>query len=128
MLIWEALYRGGSCLPQYNEGGKENKYTDIDRSKLEKFILKDAETGDPKLILNIKEGQKLIYRRRIAQNFKNQITERVHIMGWQQTIGGKAVQSINFLFESTGHIEMTDGFKENHQWFYPVRFLPEEEI
>ena len=30
---WEAIYSDGSSLPQVNEDGTRNKYTDIDRTK-----------------------------------------------------------------------------------------------
>jgi len=128
MLIWNAVGNDGSYLPQYNEDGKENKYTDIDRDTLERFVLTDAQTGKAKLVLNLDSEKKLIFRRRTAKSVDNEIKEVVYILGWQQNIAGHNVQAIAFYFESTGHIEMTDGFTKDHRWFYPVTFLPEEEI
>lgn len=128
MLTWEARYNDGSYLPQYNEDGSENKYIDINRDTLKKFILVNSR-GDVKFVLNLDQGKKLIFRRRIAKNVaSNAVTETVYVIGWQQNVSGIAVQSINFYFESTEYVEITDGFKENHQWYYPVIFLPEEEL
>ena len=128
MLVWNAVSSDGSCFSQYNEDGSENKYIDIDRENLERFVLVDSETGKVKLVLNLDSEKKLIFRRRTAKSLDNEIKEVVYILGWQQDIAGHNVQAIAFYFESTGHIEMTDGFTKDHRWFYPVTFLPEEEI
>lgn len=128
MLTWVAVYNGNNTLPQYNEDGIESKYTDIDRDKLERFVLIDSETEQVKLVLNLDSSKKLIYRRRTAIDMHSEKKEVVHIVGYQERIGRVTRQGIDFIFESTGHIEVTDGFKEDHRWFYPVRFLPEEEI
>ena len=119
MLNWVAVY-DGDTLPQYNADGTENKYVDIDRDRLTKFVLIDNDRV--RFVLNIGVGKKLIYRRRTAISVQSKVKEVVHIVGYQES----GHQSICFLFESSGHIEMTDGFKEDHRWFYPVSFLPEE--
>lgn len=126
MLTWVAVYNGDDILPQYNEDGIENKYGDIDRDRLERFILIDSETKGVKLVLNLDPSKMLIYRRRTAIDIQSKKKEVVYIVGYQERIGDIARQCINFIFESTGHIEVTDGFKENHSWFYPVIFLPYE--
>jgi len=123
MLTWVAVYDGNDTLSQYNEDGSENKYGDIDRERLDRFILLE-ENGEVRIVLNLDASKKLIFRRRTAINLKNERHEVVFIAGFQSDKG----QTILFYFESTGHIELTDGFKEGHQWFYPVNFLPEEEI
>ena len=130
MLQWVAVYDGNDTLPQYNEDGTENKYSDIDRDRLERFVLVDNSNDQVKFVLNMGAGKKLIYRRRTAISLKSKITEVAYIIGYQETLDGGAssIQSICFIFESTGHIEMTDGFREGHRWFYPVVFLPEEEL
>src|SRR5215469_8895217 len=64
---WKAVYNDGSILPQYEtKNGKqvENKYTDIDRDRLERFDVIDYETNKPHFSLWIHDGQQLIYRRR----------------------------------------------------------------
>ena len=124
MLRWAAVYNDGSQLPQYNEDGSGNKYTDINRDILKQFLLLDETSV--RFILNLKPEFKLIYRLRTAKNSNNDVIERVHIIGYQQNVAGKNIQNINFIVDSTGVIEVTDGFRENHAWFGPVVLLPEE--
>ena len=127
MVEWKAVYTDGNSLSQYNKGdGIENKYTNIDRSRLSQFIL--FADGNPKVIISLNDNKRLIYRKRIAMSFAganagNQ--ETVYLAGWQEERQGINIQMICFLFED-GHIEITDKFEENHSWFYPVIFLPEE--
>ena len=129
---WQAIYDDGETLPQYNEkkGSKENKYTDIDRSRLVQFVL--FADSVPKIVIHLDENKKLIYRRRVATVFSggnadcNTLKQTVHIVGWQENKQGTFnVQMVCFLFED-GHVEIVDKFHKNHPWFYPVIFLPEE--
>lgn len=124
-MYWIADY-GDKCLPQYNDDDTENKYTDIDRDRLTRFLLVD-ELGSIRVVLNLTPDKKLIYRRRVAMSVFTKTRKVVYILGWQQNINNNNVQFLNFYFED-GHIETTDGFKEDHQWYYPVVFLPEEEL
>ena len=125
MLTWVAIYNDGSQLPQYNEDKSENKYTDIKRYILKQFLLWDG--TDVRFVLNLRPTLKLIYRRRVAMSMDNKIKNIIHIIGYQQNIAGKNIQHLNFINDTTGFIEVTDGFQENHPWFYPVIFLPEEQ-
>ena len=120
---WEAIYNDGNILHQYNGDGTENKYIDIDRHRLIRFILHDS--YGPAIVLNLTRSKKLIYRRRVALNLNSKIQEVVYIAGWQENIEGKNIQMLCFLFED-GHIEIANHFSENHPWFYPVIFLPDE--
>lgn len=124
-VMWKAIYDDGIELPQYNEDGSENKYTDIDRTKLIKFIL--FQDNNPKVVIHLDKNKRLIYRRRVAMNFLSEITEVVYFAGWQEKKNGINIQSICFLFED-GHIEIIDGFKEGYPWFYSVVFMPEERL
>ena len=124
MLSWVADY-GKTSLPQYNEDGTENKYGDIDRQSLKRFIL--IEGNKVRFVLNLDPGKRLVYRRRVAMDVMSKVTETIHIFGYQEHIqNGYNKQVINFYFEKIGYLETTDGFKEGHEWFYPVIFLPEE--
>ncbi|MCP6727577.1 MAG: hypothetical protein KJI69_06215 [Patescibacteria group bacterium] len=120
-LTWKAVYPEG-CLNQYNEDGSVNKYTDIDRSKLHSFELHKGEQLIFRLILE--EGQRLIFRRRVAQNLKGDKFV-VYLVGWQKTIGGENIQSISYVFED-GHIEMAGQWKEKSDWFYAPNLIKEE--
>ena len=120
---WVAEYNDGSHMNQYNGDGSENKYIDIDRDKLSKFII--LKNNNPFLILNLTPNKKLIYRKRVAQSLLTNSKQEVHLVGWQETINGKNIQNISFLFDD-GHIEVLDRFYNNHKWFYPIKFLSEE--
>ena len=125
MQKWKAIYTDGSELPQFNEDGTENKYKDINRSKLSKFVL--LVDKNPKIVVHLDSNKKLIYRRRVAirmvGNLKNQ--EAVYLVGWQENKNGINTQMICFLFED-GHVEVVDRFYENHPWLYSVNFLEVE--
>lgn len=122
--FWMAGYNDGTLLTQYEPDGRENKYTDINRSKLTRFILFRA--GKPLVVIHLDNNKKLIYRMRRAQNNKG-YEEVVFFAGWQERRNGNNTQMIMFLFEDN-HIEIVDRFYENHLWFYAMNFLPDEKI
>lgn len=121
---WLAIYNDGTTLPQYNEDGTENKYTDIKRDELIGFALSHNKVA--KLALHLDPNKKLIYRKRVAKKFSG-AEEAVYLCGWQELVEGKNRQCLCAVFED-GHIEVLDGFKEGTQWFYPVIFRPEERV
>lgn len=135
---WEAIYPDGESLNQFNDDGTENRYTDIDRSRITHFILNDITTGKPKIILHLKPGQQLIHRRRIVQKYalssdffernpEVKMREIVYIIGWHENRNGVNVQMINFVFED-GTVEIMDRWSDHHALYNPVRLLPEEEL
>lgn len=137
-IVWQAIYDDGERLSQYNGDGTENKYTDIDRSRLVQFILfeknhligsgQERILGNPKVVIHLDNNKRLIYRHRVAMAFsgtKQGNQETVHLAGWQEKKQGTNTQMICFLFED-GHVEIVDRFYENHPWFYHVIFLSEE--
>ena len=123
-LNWKAIYSDGTELSQYSDN-KTSKYGDIDRSRLDKFVILKNDT--PVLILYLDENKKLIFRRRVAKNFLSGEEEAVYLVGWQENRSGVNLQSISFIFED-GHVEVVDRFKEGHPWFYPINFLDEEKV
>lgn len=116
---------------QYNDGSEISskdgfKYKDINRAKLEKFVLLQIDNDKPILVLNLDSDKKLVVRMRTAINVQSNAKETVWIVGWQRTPTAQgSFQTICFVFPD-GVIEVTDGFKEDHRWSYPVKFLPEE--
>ena len=124
MVLWKAIYSDNTELFSHNEDGSSNKYTNINRAKLIKFIFYKADK--PVIILNLDSNKRLIFRRRVVKPF-NKPEESVYLIGWQETRNNTNFQSISFLFED-GHIEILDGFKKDHEWFYPINFLPQEQI
>lgn len=116
MLNWKAEYADGSVLTQYNADGTENKYSEISKSNLSKFIIMEGE--QPKLVVHV-EGKKLIYKQRaIISNTGRR--ERIWIAGWQENKDGSNVQCVSFLFPD-GHVEVMPKFKEKAP-FYTIDF------
>jgi len=64
---WKAIYGDGTALSQYNADGSTNGYRDIDRDRLVCFALCQVNSDKPIVVLHFSLGQRLIYRRRIAQ-------------------------------------------------------------
>jgi len=134
---WKAIYDDGTGLLQYNGDGTENKYTDIDRGRLIRFVLFEPIAVDKKfhsilghsikLVIALNGNKKLIYRRRVAMNITTNTREEVFLAGWQENTDGRNTQMLCFLFED-GHIEVVDRFNKNHPWFYGVNFIKEEKI
>ena len=123
-LTWKAIYNDGIELAQ-NSDNAVHKYSDIDRTKLEKFLVyKDKQ---PIFVLHLDSDKKLIFRRRVAKALMSGKEEVVYLVGWQENRNGVNLQSISFIFED-GHIEVVDRFKDGHPWFYPINFLDEEKI
>lgn len=122
---WRAVYEDDTTLEQFNDDSTENKFLDIDRSRLVQFVL--HENGVPKVVLHLDKDKRLIYRRRTAvSGMTNQAYEIIHIVGYQETVSGSNVQALHFVFSSDGRVETVDKFREGTQWFYPVNLLPVE--
>lgn len=135
---WKAIYQDGESLDQFNDDRTENRYTDIDRSRITHFILNDSTTGKPKIILHLKPGQQLIHRRRVVQRYalsslfyKNnpdvKMRETVFIVGWHENRNGVNIQMLLFVFEN-GTVEIMDRWREDHALYSPVILLPEEKL
>lgn len=120
---WVAYYSDGTWLRQYNDRDEETgRYADIDRARLVSFALYDRPASRKIFHLHLESDQRLIYRMRI--DVKREIT--VYMVGWQQTIAGQNIQSINYIFPD-GTIEAAGRF-EDHEWFYAPELLPFEEL
>jgi hypothetical protein len=105
MLLWKAVYLDGH-LNQYNDAGLENKYTDIDRSRLIRFELYDGEKMVHCLFLN--DYQRLIFRRRNFISYANgqEIRMVVYLVGYQfNDATGKNYKVINYIHED-GLVEL----------------------
>jgi len=130
---WVAYYTDDTHLRQYDDAGVESKYADIDRARLASFALYDGGKQDDQYVtatrkllhLHLEPSQRLIYRRRIEKPVG--APENVcYMIGWQQTIGGQNVQSICYLFEEDGTIEVAGRYNESHPWFYSPQPVPGE--
>lgn len=124
-ITWQAVYVDGKTLSQKNEDGTENKYTDIDRSRLTFFNLYEG----TKLIfrLSLEDGRRLIYRRRVSANlYTGNIKQVVYLVGWQKTINGQNIQDIAYIFED-GHIELAGRWKGERTFTAPNLIKQESE-
>jgi len=128
-ITWKAVYENNEELPQFDENGKENKYTDIDRGRLKTFeILKN---NKPVFCLHLDKGRRLIFRRRVAKSLLSGEERVVYLVGWQQTIREPGnpkdvnTQDIAYIFEDDGHIELA-GEWQNTRWFYAPNLIEQE--
>lgn len=121
---WIAHYRDNTALPQYNENG-ENKYTNIERGKLQAFSLLDEEQVLITVHFDHPE-QRLIYRRRVFQIVGEEDPITFHMVGWQRTIHGECVQSISIVDSRSGKVDVIGAWFENHFLFDRVLLMPEE--
>lgn len=104
-ILWRARYKDGTTLEQYNSDGEANGYENINRDKLDAFEIFDSK--DKRLILRmfLEPEQRLIYRRRVWQDFRTgNIKFYLYMIGWQQTIKGQNIQSLNYIYPD-GHVE-----------------------
>lgn len=115
---WIARYNDGNELHQYREDGSENKYADIDRSRLVSFALTD-DLNHHVFELHLDPGQRLIYRRRVQQICGDEPFV-VYMIGWQMTVAGKNVQSIVYISQE-GEVHMAGAWRDEHQWFYSIQ-------
>ena len=128
MLMWTALYTDGTQLHQYKEDGSENKYADIDRSRLKALIVLDIGVKPARTILavHLDPNKKLICRFRVILSMKGDVIGRGLMVGWQENRNGVNVQMVSVVFPD-GHVEIVDRFRDGHLWFdKPEHFLEGE--
>lgn len=123
---WKAVYNDGTWLDQFNADSSENKYADIDRDKIIQFcVIMDNKTV---VVIHLDSKKKLIFRKRVAMHVAGRKAgqqEVVFLAGWQENRHGINTQMICFVFPD-GRCEVVDRFREDHPWFYSIKFLPEE--
>jgi hypothetical protein len=121
---WVAFYSDQTSLRQYNADGGENRYADIDRARLEAFALFQDDGETLVFALYLEPGQRLIFRRRVEQSPGGEQTV-VYLVGWQQTIEGRNVQSIAYIFPN-GVVHLAGPWRDDHPWFYAIQPFPQE--
>lgn len=101
IIRWRAIYKDGTILPQYCKCGFPRGYENIEREKLAAFEIFDKTKPNTFIFrLFLEEGQKLIYRRRVEKDLmSNQIKRVLYLVGWQQKVNGKNIQSVNYITE-----------------------------
>lgn len=123
-LEWIAIYKDSSVLTQFNEDGTENLYLDINRNKLSEFRLHRPD-GELVFSLKLDPDQRLVFRRR---NFLTEAGDKVtwNILGWQQTINGKNIQSINYINDEGLPIIAAGKFNEDHPLYRSIELIEVE--
>lgn len=111
-LRWRAVYDDKTVLEQF-VNGKENKYEDIDRSRLVRFdVLNPSNKAIASVYLH--EGERLIWRRRTLVRMDGKRTV-IYLAGWQKTVytnsGPRNITSIMYIYED-GSIAL-DGTRNN---------------
>lgn len=127
-ILWAAQYKDGSVINQFTDG-KELSTDNLERrDEIESFALWDQETRKPVLTLHLDPDQKLIYRRRCWQRVDEERPSKVvYLVGWRRTVAGECIQSIAYVFEDTGRVELAGRFRENHPIFDAPKLRPFEE-
>ncbi len=117
-LYWVANYSDGSKFEKFNSEGKERRYEEIDRDRLVRFDLLEVGTNHPVYSLYIREGQRLIYRRRTLVTITGGVEKNrviIYLVGYQQTImtpsGPRTIVVLNYIHED-GSISL-DGARNN---------------
>lgn len=117
---WKAHYSDGTFL---NQGS--HQYEVIDRIKLIGFEVLDESTDKQIFYLKLLPKQRLIYRQVVFGSFNNRTKEqreliRYWMVGWQMTVGGQNIQSLNYI-DPDGKIIQADKFHHGG-----VQLRPEE--
>lgn len=125
---WAACYAGGEVINQIQPDGTETSYDKLDHARIAAFSLWDFDSRRPILTLHLEPGQRLIYRRRVEMKTgQEKPVEVCYLAGWRRTVNGECIQSIAYVFESTGRVELGGRFDPKHPWFYAPVLRPWEE-
>lgn len=130
---WRVIFDDDEVLDEYNpEIGQSRPWTEAFTKPIATVQLVEVATGDIPVTVHLKKGQKPITRRRVAIDINMDGSPPgppriVWLMGWHQLLGKKNVQQV-FFVHANGNIEVIDRWDENHQLYYAVRLLPEEEL
>jgi hypothetical protein len=110
-LYWVANYEDGNKLEQFSPEGKERRYADIGRDKLTRFDMVEKKTAKAIFSVYLRQGQRLIYRRRSLINMNGGERVIVYLVGWQMTVmtnsGPRNITAINYIHQD-GSIALDD--------------------
>ena len=102
MLTWFTQYKDGSR-HDYAPGTYDISH--IDHEQLDTLILRDVQNEVPVLVIHFDDERKRpIYVRRTEQKGRRSFKTICHIVGWQMKVGDENIQSISYVFETSGRI------------------------
>ena len=113
---WVAYDNEGGSVSQVAASGQKNSYDDLPHDNLKAFELWDWRLNNRVLLVNLKYGETLVWRRRNELTPGGDVVEVCHIVG---KIGKDGQKGIIGVFESDGNIEAVGEFLPNSEWFYP---------
>lgn len=113
---WVAYTQDGGSVSQVAASGQKNSYDELPHENIKSFELWDWRRNERVLLVNFKEGERLVWRRRSEMSPGSEITEVCHIVG---KIGKDGQKGIVGIFETDGRIEAVSEFLPNSEWFYP---------
>lgn len=113
---WVAYDYDGGSTSQVTPSGQKYSYEDLPLTNIKSFELWDWRRNERVLLVNFKQGERLVWRRRIQMIPGDEVTEVCHIVG---KIGKNGEKGILGIFESDGHIESVTDFLPTSEWFYP---------
>lgn len=123
MFSWRVVYSDDTTLSQFDS--VEHNYLEIDRNKVCAIQLVDSE----KVVFSmpLEKEQQFFIRQRVALDLTGNEKRRVWIVGWRQKKVLSTVMQVNFVF-SDRHVETLSRFHPEHKLYYPINFLPCEEV
>ena len=125
-LVWVAVYNDGTNFAQFNEDGTENSYHNIDRTKLTEFHMVRVDNQETVFAMALEPEQRLVFRRRVSMSGDTgEILRIIYLVGWQQTVGRKNVQSLNWILPDLSIVQ-TGKFREDSQIFYEIAWMEDE--
>jgi len=97
--VWKAVYADGTVLKQFDENGRERKFSEIDQSRLKIFSWEPVYNGGRPVSVTLKEGQRLIAFRRVKWRpfLPGSTPVILYAIGWQSTVNGRNVKSITWI-------------------------------
>lgn len=121
---WVAYDNEGGSVSQVAASGEKNAYEALPLDNLKAFELWDWRMNQRVLLVNLKRGEKLVWRRRNLMTPGGGVEEVCHIVGKISKDGAKGILGI---FETDGSIESVPDFLPTSEWFYPPAEPEEQE-
>ena len=102
MLTWFTQDKDGT---RHDYAPKIYDISHIDHEKIDVLALRDTNSEVPTLVIHFDDERKRpIYVRRTEQPGRHSFATICHIVGWQMKVGGENIQSISYVFETSGRI------------------------
>jgi hypothetical protein len=103
--LWRALYdnEGNEVLDEHEIDGTPHTFAEVDQARLLAFVLIPNREGLASHAVHLQPEQRLIFFRRARVDNTGPcagLVRKAHVIGWQQTIGGRNVKSMIAVFDN----------------------------